>query len=393
MSRGRWLLPSTEPQAVANVQQAISEALRHPIGSAPLSQLVKPGEKIAILVSDITRPVPTYQFLPALLHELHSFGILREDITIVFGLGIHRRMTRKEKAEAIGLDILENYKTVEPEQFIYLGRTSRGTPIEVCKEVAEADFLILTGNLEFHYFAGYSGGYKALMPGVSTKAAIENNHKMMLDPAAAIGVADGNPVREDIEEFGRKFPRAFLLNVLLNSKKEITQVVAGDPILAHRTGCRLLDQYYKIFVDKPADLVIVSPGGYPKDINLYQAQKGLENAAKVVAKGGKIVLVAELRDGFGEDIFEDWLVNSQSVQEILDKIKEKFVLGGHKAAAIAKILQEHEVLLYSTLPDNVVRKIFFTPLNDLSDLKVEDAANIYIIPYGNQTLPEVKSNS
>lgn len=393
LEKAQILVQKVEPEPLQNYGEAITTALRQPTGCKPLAEMVSPQEKIAIVVSDITRPVPTSKILPPLLEELHSNGVTAENISIVFGLGIHRTMTEEEMALAIGEDILAKYNTVQPQKFVSLGETSRGTPIEVCKEVAQSDFIILTGNLEFHYFAGYTGGFKALMPGVSSKAAIEKNHKMMLEPAAAIGVADGNPVREDLEEFGRKFPRTFLLNVLLNTQKEITGVVAGDPVLAHRKGCEILDRSNKVYVEEAADLVIVSPGGFPKDINLYQAQKALENAAKVVKKGGKILLVAELKEGFGEDVFEDWLVNSGSIDEILMRIQEKFVLGGHKAAAIAKVLKENEILLLSTLPDDLVRKIFFTPVNDLAQLASDDFDKVYIIPYGSGTLPEVKNSA
>ncbi|KUO63027.1 MAG: hypothetical protein APF84_10900 [Gracilibacter sp. BRH_c7a] len=391
LAKAHWLVPKDEPSELRNLSSSIKEALNSPIGSRSLKEQVMIGDKVSIVVSDITRPVPTAQILPALLEELHTCGIVADDICIVFALGIHRGMTDEEKAKVLGSEIFSQYKNIEPEQITYLGETSRGTPIEVCKEVADSDFIILTGNIEFHYFAGYSGGYKALMPGVSTKAAIQNNHKMMLDPKAKIGVADGNPVREDLEEFGQKFPRTFLLNVVLNSKKEITKVVAGDPILAHREGCRVFDEYYKVYVNKPADLVIVSAGGYPKDINMYQAQKALDNAAKVVKKGGKMVLVAEMKEYFGEETFEEWLLDSQTIGSIISKIKENFVLGGHKAAAIANLLKDVHIYVLSSMDEVTVKKAFFTPLKELSDLENEDFKTVYVIPYGGLTLPEVRT--
>ncbi len=391
LAKAQWIVPKNEPDALQNLSYFIKEAIDFPVGSRSLKEQVIIGDKISIIVSDITRPVPTAKILPTLIEELHAYGIPAEDICIVFALGIHRRMTEEEKIKVIGLAIFSAYKNIEPEHITYIGETSRGTPIEVCKEVAESDFIILTGNIEFHYFAGYSGGYKALMPGVSTKAAIQNNHKMMLDPKAKIGVADGNPVREDLEEFGQKFARTFLLNVVLNSKKEITKVVAGDPILAHREGCRSFDDYYKVYVNKPADLVIVSAGGYPKDINLYQAQKAMDNAAKVVKKGGKLVLVAEMKEYFGEETFEEWLLDSQTIGSILSKIKANFVLGGHKAAAIANLLKDIQIAVLSSMDEETIKKAFFIPLKQLSDLENEDFQTIYIIPYGGLTLPEVKT--
>lgn len=388
--KAHWLVPKNEPSGLKDVPYEIREALKKPVGVKPLGEQVRTGDKIAIIVSDLTRPVPTAQILPTLLEDLDVLGIPPADICIVFALGIHRKMTAEEKSKALGPEIFAKYRNIEPQEYIRLGETSRGTPIEVCREVAESDFIILTGNIEFHYFAGYSGGFKALMPGVSTKAAIQNNHKMMLDPKAKIGIADGNPVREDLEEFGGSFPRTFLLNVILNSRKEITGVVAGHPILAHREGCKVLDDYYKVYVDQPADLVIVSAGGFPKDINLYQAQKALDNGAKVVKKGGKLVLIAEMPEYFGEETFERWLLDNQTIGSILSKIKENFVLGGHKAAAIANLLKDMQIFVMSFMDEETVKNSFLTPLKDLEDLKYEDYKTIYILPYGSQTLPEVR---
>ena len=389
LTKASWLLPKNEPEGLSNLSTEIKKALNQPIGSTGLRDQVRRGDKILIIVSDVTRPVPTAQILPALMEELHACGIPAENICIVFALGIHRGMSEEEKIKVLGSDIYASYRNIEPQQFTCLGETSRGTPIEVCKEAAESDLIILTGNIEFHYFAGYSGGYKALMPGVSTKAAIENNHKMMLHPKAKIGTADGNPVREDLEEFGRKFPRTFLVNVVLNSKREITKVVAGDPIKAHREGCKAYDEYYKVYVDEPADMVIVSAGGYPKDINLYQAQKALDNAAKVVKKGGKLVLVADMQEYFGEETFERWLLDSETIGGILSRIKENFVLGGHKAAAIANLLKDMDICVLSSMDEDIVRQSFFIPIKDLADLENEEVETVYIIPYGGQTLPEV----
>jgi len=387
--KATWLLPNTPPPPVEDPNEEILQALRNPCQSLPLRESAHPGDKIAIIVSDISRPSPSYLLLPPILEELAAAGCTDDNIIIVFALGIHRKMTPEEMAKAIGSEVCAHYKTVQPDDFVLLGHSSYGTPFEIAREVVEADFVILTGNLEFHYFAGYSGGYKAIMPGVSTRAAIQNNHKMMLDPASAIGVADGNPVRMDIEECRKYFPRTFMLNVLLDSQKKILAAVAGDPIAAHRQGAILLDRYYKIPVEEAADTVIVSAGGFPKDINLYQAQKALDNASHVVKKGGRIVLVGELSEGFGEDIFEEWLVNAPDPPSLLQKIREQFILGGHKAAAIAKVLGYADIYLLSQMDADLVRKIFFIPISQIEEA-VPQEGSIYIIPYGNQTLPVLK---
>lgn len=390
LERAQWLVPAAEPELVPDPAAAITDALRKPLGAPPLRELAAPGEKVAIVVSDITRPVPTYMILPPLLEELHDAGVRVEDITIIFGLGTHRSMTMEERRRILGGEVFEKYRSVEPHDYVPLGRTSRGTPIEVTPEVAEAGLVILTGNLEYHYYAGYTGGFKALLPGVASRRAIENNHQMMMDPASGTAVADGNPVREDMEEFGRFFPRTFAVDVLLNSQKGIFAVMAGDPVAAHREGCRLLDNYYKIFVDGPADVVVVSAGGYPKDLNLYQAQKALESAARVVKKGGRLVLVAELGDGIGNRVFEEWMLESSSPEQILERMKKGFVFGGHKAVSIAKLVSRCELLLKSSLDDEIARRFYFKPIKDLADLELKPEESILIIPFGSAVLPEVK---
>lgn len=387
--KAQWLFPRSEPAYLKDVEAAVATALKSPIGSDPLFEMIQKGDRVAIIVSDTTRPIPSYQILPAILNEIHACGVEKKNVVIVCALGIHRKMTEKEIEIAIGENIVIQYKVVQPTNYVALGMTSRGTPVEVCSEVASSDVIILTGNIEYHYFAGYSGGFKALMPGVSSKNAIQNNHKLMLEPSSITGVSDGNPVREDIEEYGRWFPRVFLINVLLNTEKRITHVIAGDPILAHRSGCVVLDKYYKIYVTKPADLVVVSAGGYPKDINLYQSQKALENASRIAKKGGTIILIAELRDGFGEDIFEDWLLNTNSLDKIIEHIRAEFVLGGHKAAAIARIMKECKVILLSNLDESIAKRAFFKPIKDLQKLPLTSYEMVYIIPDGGHTMPDL----
>ncbi|AFV12927.1 hypothetical protein Tph_c27620 [Thermacetogenium phaeum DSM 12270] len=390
LERAQWLAPAGEPEPVPDPAAAVRAALRNPHGASPLRELAAPGEKVAIIVSDITRPVPTYLILPPLLAELHGAGVRVEDVTIVFGLGTHRSMTAEERRSILGEEVFEKYRSVEPHDYVLLGRTSRGTPIEVTPEVAEADLVVLTGNLEYHYYAGYTGGFKALLPGVASYRAIENNHQMMMDPASGTAVADGNPVREDMEEFGRFFPRTFVVDVLLNSQKGIFAVMAGDPVAAHREGCRLLDNYYKVFVDAPADVVVVSAGGYPKDLNLYQAQKALESAARVVKTGGRLVLVAELQDGIGNNVFEEWMLNSSSPEQILERMRQGFVFGGHKAVSIAKLVSRCQLLLKSSLDDETARRFYFQPLKDLADLELRPGESVLIIPFGSTILPEVR---
>ncbi|MBF7096739.1 nickel-dependent lactate racemase family protein [Alkalibacter mobilis] len=375
----------------------VKRALEKPINSPRLKDVVKPREKVVIITSDITRPMPSSVVLPLVIEELNQAGVIDEDITVVFGLGSHRMHTESEKIYLVGEDIYKRVKCVDSdvEDCINLGKTSRGTPINVFRPVVECDRRICLGNIEYHYFAGYSGGAKSILPGVCDKETIQANHSMMVKEESKAGELEHNPLRNDIDEISKVIDLDFMVNVVLDEKKEIIKAVAGDIIEAHRAGCKFLDQLYKIELEKHADIVIVSPGGYPKDINLYQAQKALDNAKHAVREGGVIILLASCKEGFGSEIFEEWLKTAKEPEELISKIKENFKLGGHKAAAIAMVLQKCKVFLVSELEDEVVRKIFLEPYDSLQsaldgakELLGADS-NIIVMPYGGSTLPKV----
>jgi nickel-dependent lactate racemase len=280
----------------------------------------------------------------------------------------------------------------DPRRTAYVGTTSRGTPIEVFEPVLKADFRIALGNVEPHYFAGYSGGAKALVPGVCSLATIQSNHAMMVMPLARAGSMQGNPVREDIEEGAALIGLDFILNVIVAPDHQILAAAAGHPIEAHRWLCNVLDYQRKVVVDELADIAIVSAGGFPKDINLYQAQKALDNAAAAVKPGGIIIWLAECPDGLGNVIFEDWLVGS-TADNIIARIQERFVLGGHKAAAIASVLKKAQVLLVSSLDPNLVRDCGLRPYAEfegaLADALLEAGPDpaITVMPVGSAVLP------
>ena len=344
---------------------SIRLALAAPIGSPHLHKIVRPGHSVVILTSDITRSCPTHLMLPPLLEELAKAGVQDEDIQVIFALGSHRAHTDEEHIKLIGAEMAQRlrYLDSDPDQTVYVGTTSRGTRIEAFEPVVDADIRIALGNVEPHYFAGYSGGAKALVPGVCSLATIQGNHAMMVHTMASVGILDGNPVREDLEEGAAFIGLDFILNVIVDAEHNITAAAAGHPVEAHRWLCHILDYQRKIAVEQLADIVIVSAGGHPTDINLYQAQKALDNAAAAVRPGGVIIWVAECSDGFGNPIFKEWLVGS-SADDILDRIQTRFVLGGHKAAAIACVLKRASVILVSALPPDLVRDCGLSPHAD-----------------------------
>ncbi|AUS96538.1 transcriptional regulator [Clostridium thermosuccinogenes] len=377
----------------------VKRALDNPIGTDRLSKIIKPGEKVAIITSDITRPMPSKIVLPLILEELREAGVKYEDITVVFALGSHRKHTEEEKKYLVGEDVYNKVQCVDsdPSDFVHMGVTSRGTPVDIFSAVAKADRRICLGNIEFHYFAGYSGGAKAIMPGVSTRAAIQANHSAMVKNEARAGAMDDNPVRLDIEEVVQFVPIDFILNVVLDEKKNIIKAVAGHHVHAHREGCKFLDSLYKVEIPQKADIVITTPGGYPKDINLYQAQKALDNSKHAVRDGGIVILLASCTEGLGEEVFERWLLNADSPDSMISDIQKNFELGGHKAAAIALVQKKAKIYLVSDLEKDFVRKLFMEPFDDISEAlesafnELGQDAKVLLMPYGGSTLPYVKA--
>ncbi|MBF4695020.1 nickel-dependent lactate racemase [Fusibacter sp. Q10-2] len=379
-------------------QDEVKRSLKEPIASPRLKEIVKPGEKIFIITSDITRPMPSYKVLPCVLDEMKEAGVKEEDITVVLALGSHRSHTEAEKKTLVGEAVYNSkIKIIDSDmaQCINLGTCKNGTPVDIFEPVAKADRIICLGNVEYHYFAGYSGGAKALMPGVSSHAAIQANHSNMVKPEARTGNLETNPVRQDIDQITEFIKIDFIVNVVLNAKKEIIKAVSGHWKEAHREGCRFLDTMYGIEIEAPADIVVVTPGGFPKDINLYQSQKSLDNSKHAVKEGGVIVMLASAKEGFGEKTFEDWMRN-KSPMEMIEEIKCNFKLGGHKAAAIASVIQKSDIYFVSDLDDELVRSINFIPFKTAQEAidkaleKQGENAKILLMPAGGSTLPIVK---
>jgi nickel-dependent lactate racemase len=373
----------------------VHKALTRPIGTPRLRDLARPGQKVAIVTSDLTRPCPSERLLPPVLDELSAAGVPDEDILTIIALGLHRPMTTSELESAVGVDACRRVRVVnhDPADTVRLGVTSAGTPVELFRPLVEADLRVCLGNLEFHYFAGYSGGAKAILPGCASETTVRANHAMMVQPEAAAGRLDGNPVRADIEEGAGLLGVDFILNVLVDGNHRIAGAVAGEVTAAHRRGCEMVAQHGAIPVPGLADIVLVSAGGYPKDVNLYQAQKALDNAAHAVRQGGIIVLVAECREGYGNQTFETWMSEARSPDALLDRIQQEFVLGGHKAGAVAAVLKRAKVYLVSTLPADSVQRCGLLPFDDV--VKAMEAAlgragpgaSIIVLPQGGSILP------
>ncbi len=343
----------------------LQQAMENPIGSLRLKEIVRCGQKVAIVTSDLTRPTPSDKMLPFVIGELEAAGIPDEDVFIVFALGIHRPMSEEEMKKAISPQIYQRFRAINHDlnDVVTLGVTQRGTVVEIFRPLVEADVRICLGNIEFHYFAGFSGGAKAILPGCASRETIYANHRWLVSPEASAMRIKGNPVREDLEEGVAMLGVDFILNVIVDSQHRIVAAFAGDVIEAHRAGCQVVMERGAIDISQRGDIVIASPGGYPKDINLLQSNKALQSAKDFVRDKGIIILVAECAEGFGNAVLEQWMKEIPTAEETIQKIREKFVQGGHIAAAIAMIEQRASIYCVSSFEDSTVRQIRWRPFS------------------------------
>lgn len=365
------ITPKQLPETV-NSKELVKEALANPVGTPCLSDIIKSksAKNAVIVVNDITRPTPYDSLLPPLLNEIESAGINKDSITIVVALGIHRPHSNEDNVEIFGNEICSNYKIENhncDENLSSLGFLSNGMELIINSTVASTDLLITTGMVGLHYFAGYSGGRKSILPGIAGRKLIEANHKMMDDERARLGNYEDNPVNDIMLEAAGKVGVDFILNVVTVSKKDIAFCVAGDLYEAWIKAVKYCEQLNVINIPERAEIVIAGCGGYPKDINMYQAQKALDAASLAVKENGTIILIAECIEGLGEDTFQEWIESANCPQDIVDRFYSHFELGGHKAYAICRTLKKADILLCSELEDEKVKEMFMQPAHSVND--------------------------
>jgi len=395
------ILNSNKQKALLHPENRLKELLKNPINSPSLKDLVhqKKAKMILIIVNDITRPTPYEIILPPLLDELHQIGIKKENIIFMVATGIHRSNSQEEIKEMFGKNIFSAYKFInhncDDPHIKDLGKLKSGNKLWVNPIVFETDFIITTGVIVPHYFAGFSGGRKSILPGICGRKTIEANHAQMIHHNARAGNLKGNPVHVEMQEAAEKVGVDFNINVVTNEHYEIVKIVAGELLASWQQGVEICKQIYICPIKKKADVVIASTGGYPKDINVYQAQKALENACHAVKPGGTIILLAECTEGYGEPTFEKWIEEANTPDDIIKRLKNKFVLGGHKAYAIARAVKEVEVILISSLPQDKICKLFFIPMESVSQAlnyiknKYGKDFQAYILPSGNTVVPQL----
>lgn len=384
--------PAPDPLAVVN------RALDEPVGGVTLADF-SDARSAAIAVNDKTRPVPHRHLLPPLLARLEDLGLPPEAITLLIATGTHSPMTPDEYPAILPPDIIERYPIIchnadNEASLIHLGQTERGTPVWLNRHYAQADLRLVVGNMEPHQFMGFSGGVKSAVIGLAGPETIHHNHAMMADAQAKLGSYGDNPARQDVEEIGRLVDIHFALNAILNRQKQIVRAIAGQPQAVMEQGIPLVRQIYQVGVAQPFDLMIVSPGGHPKDINMYQSQKGLAHAALVAKEGGTIILAAACPEGSGSDKYERWMAGKTSYRQVFDTFeREGFRVGPHKAFQIARDAAKVRVLLLSDMPDEFVRYLLLNPVDSLAaaleialaDLPPE--AHIGVMPLANATVP------
>jgi len=398
------LLGVIKPKERAGAVDPYSEvksAMEKPIMTGKLREMAAPGDKVAIVVDDHTRKAPTRIMLPPILEELREAGVKDEDITIIFACGTHRAVKPEEAVKLVGEDVTRRFRLIShncnAEDLVYVGETSYGTRVSVNRVFAEADLKILTGDVDLHYFAGYGGGRKSVLPGVSSAEAIQHNHAMLLHPKSTTGLLEGNPVHEDMTEAAKLAQVDYILNVVTNSRNELVKAFAGDLEKAFLEGVKVVDELYKVPIERKADIVVVSPGGHPYDIDLYQAYKGMDAALRAVKDGGVLITAAECPEGHGNKVFYEWITKFGSIEEIEREIKQNFVLGGHKAYYLLKALERVEIIMVSAMPERQVRDVFrLKPAKSVDDALREafeivgSDAEVWVMTHGNITLPTLK---
>lgn len=404
---GARLLTATTPAHLPDPMEAVRSALANPIDSPPLAEIVNPGEQVVIVTSDITRYTGSEVYLPILVDELNRAGIPDRDIAIVIALGIHRKQTAEEHRKILGPLFgrirVYDHDCDAPDQLVDLGQTGSGLPVQINRRVVEADRVIVTGTAGLHYFAGFGGGRKSLVPGVASRATCMATHFAIFNPpeiggkqaGARPGRLAGNPVHEAILAAARLIEPDFLLNTVLTPDKQLVAVFCGDLEKAHLAACKLAGGLYTVPMDRPADLALVSCGGHPKDINFIQAHKALDYGVGAVKPGGTLILLAACPDGFGNPTFFDWF-RYQDLDEFERALRAHYEINGQTAHATLAKARSWRVILVSGFSRAQTERMGMEKAADL-DAALQMAyeqlpadAEVVVIPDGGSILPVIR---
>jgi lactate racemase len=381
----------------------LDRALREPIASPPLTEIVQASDRVLVVVPDATRAARVDRIAPLVAAHLREAGVPDEHLSFLVGAGIHRAATDAEIGALLGPDLprrcaVRSHDANDQAALVEVGRTRRGTPIELNRLLFENDRTIVVGAISFHYFAGFSGGRKAVLPGCASERAIRANHLLAFDsraltrtPGVASGCLDGNPVHEDMVEAVESAAPSFLVNSVVGAGRDISHLYAGHWREAHRRGCDEYKESHTVKVGERRPLVVVSAGGAPRDVNLIQSHKAMEHAAVVLEEGGTMVVLAECGQGLGRSDFLDWFVPGGSRGTAQKLMGGDYRVNGQTAWGLRVKAERFRIRLVSTLPPEVVRAMGLEPCGSLeSALDGLSGVPGYVLPSGLTTLPELK---
>lgn len=411
-----FLLPDKQPvdyiappqfPAAEDPLYEVRHALLNPIGKQRLAVEYgkipsKNNTKIAIAINDKTRPVPHQYLLPPLLDELKSCGFKPENITFFIANGTHPPMTREEYSSVLPNGLIDRYRVVshdakDSNDLIFLGKTQRGTPIWINKHFYSANIRVVIGNIEPHQFQGFSGGVKSAAIGLAGAETVNFNHSMMTLADSRLGEFEQNPARQDVEEIGERIGIHFALNAILNDKKEIVKVLAGDPLDVMHCGIPLANEICQVPVLRRYKMVIASPGGHPKDINVYQSQKGLAHACLIASPGANLILTAACPEGSGSQAYEDWMHGISSYEQVFERFSALgFKVGPHKAYQIARDASSVNLFTLSDMSEQLASALLLNPIANLQKninaliTRLDPNQPIAILPRAASTIPFIK---
>ncbi len=401
-------LHGSKVEPIKDIRSALWESLDEPIGSEPLYKRVKAGNTVALIVSDMSRFWMRQDLVvPHLVDYLtQRCGVPEADISIVIANGTHVGGDEQELRTLVTDDVynrirVENHD-YEADDLVYLGTTPHGTPVSINRTAAEADIVICLGAVTHHVMAGFGGGRKSILPGISSRETINHNHAFSLDaaqlrsnPAIGNGVLKGNPLHEDMCEAAGMVKNLFIINLVMNAQMQLAAIFSGHYLSSWEQACRTVDKIYQVDIPEKADVIITSCGGFPKDVSLYQGTKAIDNVESGLKPGGTLILIVEARNGGGPGEYFDWSKDLVA-GTIEQRLREHFTVAGYIFFLNCEQAQRYNILLYSSIDPKDVEPMGMKAFSDVDSLLAAaqlEGKSVYIIPNGSTVIPRVKEDS